>query len=81
MHSLQLIVPSHGPAHDKVETLVLAVKTTKMRLKNVHVESQLLADCHTVEKLVSKLDQIVQDKWFHYCVLKLQLLDHVSFEA
>ena len=52
-----------------------------MCLKNFNAESQLFADCHTIGKIVSKLDQSVQDRWFHYPALRLQLPEHVSFKA
>ena len=81
MHKLQSVVQPHGPAHVKVEALALTTRTTKMHLKNVNLESQLFADCHTVGKLVSKLDQSMQDKLCHYRALKLQLPEHVSYEA
>ena len=80
-NELQSVVLPHRLAHNKVEALVLSVGTTKMCLKNVDAESQLFADCHTVGQLVSKLDQSLQDIWFHYHALRLQLPEHVSFES
>ena len=40
MHKLQSVVLPHGPAHNKVEASVLAVRTTRICLKNVNAERQ-----------------------------------------
>ena len=81
MHKLQSVRLPHGPAHDKVEALVLAARTAKMCLKTAEAKPQLFVDCHTIGKLVGKLGQCMPDRWFHYREVSLQQPEKVSFEA
>ena len=81
MHNLQSVRIPQGPAHDKVEALVLKVRTKKMCLRAAGAKHQLFADCLTMGKLVGKLTKNTQGRWFHYRAGDLSLPEKVSFEA
>ena len=81
MHNLQSVRIPQGPAHDKVEALVLKVRTKKMCLRAAGPKHQLFADCLTIGKLVGKLTKNTQGRWFHYRAGDLSLPEKVSFEA
>ena len=48
MHKLETVMLPQGPQHDKIEALVLAVRTAKMCLKAAGDEHQLFLDYFTL---------------------------------
>ena len=81
MNKLQSVSLPHGPTHDRVEVLVLAVRTAKMCLKAAAAKSQLFTDCLTIAKLVDKLGESMQMIWYHYQAIHLGQPEAVRFEA
>ena len=70
-----------GPTHDRVEALLLGVRSAKMCLKAAAAKSQFFAECLTIGKLVDKLGKIMQNRWYRYRAVHIEQPEGVSFEA
>ena len=51
--------------HNKVEAVVIAVRTPMMCLKAVGAEQQVFASYFTSGRLVNKLAASMHNQWFH----------------
>ena len=80
IQKMQTVKLPNGPLHDRVEALLLSVRTVRACFKVAGGEQQIFADCITLGKLVEKLAQCTQGEWFHYQTKELHWPEKESFE-
>ena len=65
IHKLESLRRPQSPAHNRVESSVTAVRTARTCLRAVGDKQQLFASCFTIGKLVNKLADNTQTRWFY----------------